>query len=94
MSRGLLALGNYEALSTAMLAAAEADEWDELVRVGDERSALFATLPADLAGRLPSSERAAARTLIERCQSLDAQIRALTEERQKALRVLLRVAAP
>ena len=94
MSRGLDALERYRALSTTMLAAAQAQEWDELARLGGERSALFATLPPDLAGELPSAEQAAARVVIERCQSLDAQIRSLTEERQKALRVLLRVTQP
>lgn len=94
MSRGLDALERYRALSTTMLAAAQAQEWDELVRVGGERGVLFETLSPRLSGDLPSTEQAAARKILERCQSLDAQIRALTEERQKALRVLLRVAQP
>jgi len=94
MSRGLVALESYLVLSSAMLEAAQAQEWDELVRVGGERSVLFETLSPRLTGDLPSTEQAAARSIIERCQALDAQILALSEERQKALRVLLRVTAP
>jgi hypothetical protein len=94
MSRAFTALERYLALCEAMLGTAQAGEWDDLVRVGAERDSLAAELFADPAAKWPAAEQASARTLIERCQQLDAQIRSLAEERQKSLRVLLRVADP
>jgi len=94
MSPGSLALDRYRTLSEAILDAAQAQEWDDVVRLGDERDAVAASFPTDLSGRLPASEQVAARKAIDDCRSLDAQVRGLVEARQKELRVLLRVAAP
>ena len=78
------------ALSEAMLAAGEAGEWERLAALGEERKAIVDSLPADLNGTLFGPEKVRARTIIERHQVLDAKTRALIEERQQALRVLLR----
>lgn len=89
MSRALLVLENFLALSEAMAKAAMAQEWDSLVQVGEQRGTLLDTLPADLSSQLPPAEQIQARSIIERCQHLDSQIRLLVEERQNAVRVLL-----
>jgi hypothetical protein len=94
MSAALHALENFLALSEAMAGAAEAHEWEDLARIGAERDRLSKDLFANAAARWPVAEQASARALLERCQQLDSQILTLTEERQKALRVLLRVAKP
>jgi hypothetical protein len=94
MSQSLLALESFLALSEAMAGAAEAQEWEELVRVGEERGTLLAHLPADLDVQLPAAEQAQARLIIERCQQLDERTCLLVEERQKALRILLREPKP
>lgn len=90
MSALLSALERLLALSEAMAAAAEAQEWERLVGLGEEHSACAAALPADLSAQLPAAEKAAARTIIERNQGLDQRTHRLVEERQQALRVLLR----
>ena len=90
MSALLSALERLLALSEAMAAAAEAQEWERLFGLGEEHSACAAALPAALAAQLPDSEKAAARTIIERNQGLDQRTHQLVEERQQALRVLLR----
>ena len=94
MSRVLLALESFLALSESMATAANAQEWEDLARIGSERSALSDLLPVDLAAKLPPSEFAQGRMILERCQQLDAQTRSLVEERQKALRILLREPNP
>ena len=94
MSRSLLALESFLALSEALFVAADAQEWEDLARIVSERSALSDLLPADLAAKLPTSELAQGRAIIERCQQLDIQTRSLVEERQKALRILLREPDP
>ena len=94
MSRALLALEKFLALAEAMASAAEAQEWESLARFGKQRDLLSDQLPSDLGAQLPPTEQLRARTIIERCQHLDAQIRILVEERQKALRVLLREPKP
>ena len=94
MSRALLVLERFQTLSEAMTEAAKAHEWDDLARLSDERRACSETLPANLAASLPAAEQAQGRKIIERCQQLDAQVRLLVEERQKALRILLREPAP
>ena len=90
MSRTLLALESFLELSEAMAGAAVAQEWESLVAIGEQRGVLANQLPADLGATLPAAEQAHARTIIEHCQQLDTQIRSLVEERQNALRVLLR----
>ncbi len=90
MSQALLALERFLALSEAMASAAEAQEWEDLVRLGEERGALALNLPTDLSAQLPPAGQAHGRTIIERCQQLDAQTQSLVEDRQKALRILLR----
>jgi len=89
MSRTLFALESFLALSEAMAGAAEAQEWDDLVRVGEERGTLLTQLPPDLEVQLSPAEQAQARKIIERCQQLDEQTCLLVEERQKAISVLL-----
>lgn len=90
MSRTLRALENFLALSEVMAGAAKAQEWEDLVRVGEERGTLLAQLPPDLDVQLPPAEQAQARMIIERCQQLDEQTCRFVEERQKAIRILLR----
>lgn len=94
MSWALLTLESFQALTAMMLSAAEAQEWEELARFSEERTALATTLPSDLAAKLPPSELAQGRIILELCQQLDIQIRLLVEERQKALRILLRIPNP
>lgn len=93
MSQALAALDSFLALSEAMASAAEAQEWDDLVRLGEERGAFSdnpLNLPANLGAQLLVTEQARGRMIIRRCQQLDLQTRALVENRQQALRVLLR----
>lgn len=94
MSQALLALENFLRLSEAMASAAEEQEWEVLVRVGEERITLLDKLPADFSTQLPPAEQFQVRSIIERCQHLDAQVRSLVEERQDAVRVLLREPKP
>ncbi len=89
MSRILIALESFLALSEAMASAAEEQEWDTLVRLGEERGKLVNSLPADLGATLPPEEQVHARTIIERCQLLDSKTCSLVEECQKAISVLL-----
>lgn len=93
MSRALAALEGFLALSEAMASAAEAQEWEDLVLLGEKRGALSdnpASLPADLGAQLLLAEQARGRMIIQRCQQLDSQTRALVKNRQEALGVLLR----
>jgi hypothetical protein len=92
MSRKLTALERYLSLSEAMLGAAQAQEWEDLVRISAERDTLAQASFASPAADWPAAEQASARTLLERCQHLDAQIRSLTEARHKELRVFLHAA--
>ena len=90
MSRTLDTLENFLKLSEAMAGAAVAQEWETLVEIGEERGVLVGQLPADLGATLPPDEQAHARTIIERCQQLDAKTLPLMEAQHKALDVLLR----
>lgn len=94
MSRALLALERFLALSEAIAEAAKAQQWEDLARLSDERGACIETLPANLAVSLPAAEQAQGRMILEQCQLLDADTRSLVEERQKSLRILLREPAP
>lgn len=94
MSRYLVVLESFLALSETMAKAAEDQEWDELVRVGEERGTLVDNLPADFAAHLPLTEQTHARSMIERCQQLDTQTCAHVEERKKSLDTLLRGLSP
>ena len=94
MSRALLALESFLALSEAMAKAAEDQEWEDLVRVGEERGTLLDSLPENFAVHLPPPEQTHARSMIERCQQLDAQTCALVEERKKSIGTLLRGLSP
>ena len=94
MSRTLDSLESFLKLSEAMAGAAGAQEWETLIEIGDERGTLADQLPADLGATLLPAEQAHARTIIERCQQLDTQTCSLVEERQNALRVLLREPEP
>ncbi len=78
------------ALSEAMAGAAEAQDWETLARLGEERAVLGDALPQDLSHHLLPRERSAARTIIERYQALELRTRSLVEERQASLRILLR----
>ena len=94
MSQALLALEDFLALSEAMAKAAETQEWEDLARLGEKRNLLSDQLPTSLAASLLLPELARGRTIIERCQQLDAQTRSLANEQQKALRILLREPTP
>ena len=94
MSRVLLDLERFQSLSEAMACAAEAQEWAELARTELERSTLLATLPNDLSAKLPAAELAQGRVILERCQLLNQHTEKLVNERQKALRILLREPDP
>lgn len=90
MNRTLRALESFLELSEAMAGAAVAQEWEALVEIGEQRGVLVDQLPADLGATLPPAEQAHARTIIERCEQLDAKTLSLMEAQHKALRVLLR----
>ena len=90
MSQALIDLKRFLALSEAMSIAAEEQEWEDLVSIGEDRGQLVQRLPADFALELPLAEQASARMILERCRKLDEQTCSLVGERQKALRVLLR----
>ena len=77
-----------------MAGAAVAQKWESLVEIGEQRGALANQLPADLGATLHPAEQTRARTIIEHCQQLDTQTRSLVEERQNALKVLLREPDP
>jgi len=90
MSRALTALERFLSLTEEISRAAEAQEWDDLARLGEERGLVLADLPADLEAHLSSTEYQRARTIMERCKQLDDDTCARVEDRQKLLRVLLR----
>ena len=94
MSKALLDLKKLLSLTEAMARAAEDQDWEELTRIGNERSLLTTTLPANLSAKLTSSEHVQGREILERCQSLDNQTYAQIGERQHALRILLREPDP
>ena len=94
MSKELLELENFLLLAEAMLGAAQAQEWESLGQFGEQRRLLSDQFSPVLAARLPRSEQARGRAIIERCLQLDETIRALVDERQTALRILLREPAP
>ena len=90
MSLALSLLESFLDISEAMSKAAETQEWDELVRLGEERNLLADQFPTSLAANLLVPEQARGRTIIERCQQLDTQTRSLVNDQQKALGILLR----
>ena len=90
MSQVLIELERFLELSEAMASAAEEQEWESLVSIGEDRGQLLLRLPADFALTLPPVEHASARVIMERCQKLDDKTCSLMGERQKDLRVLLR----
>jgi len=94
MSRTLLALRNFLALSESMAKAAGDQAWESLERLGEERAMLLNDLPADLDAHLLPAEQADARTIIERCQVLDEQTRSLAQARQNEISTLLRGLTP
>jgi len=94
MSRALVALEAFLILSEAMAKAAETQEWDDIARLGEERNLLSDQFPTALFASLLPPEQARGRMIIERSQQLDTQTRSLVDERQKALRILLREPEP
>jgi len=90
MSRALLTLESFLAISETMARAAEAQEWDELLRLNKERDALSPHLPSDISASLSAGEQNQGRTIIERCLQLDAQTQTLMAEQRYALGILLR----
>ncbi len=90
MSHALSSLDAFAAITETMLQAAEAQEWDKLLQLGNERDRLVGTLPDNLARHLLPNEHAQARELLEKCRHVDAQTLAIVGERQGELRVLLR----
>lgn len=90
MSQALLALESFLSLTETISRAVEAQEWDDLERLGEERAQVLATLPDDLEAHLSPTEYPRAQTIMTRCQQLDDETCARVNERQKLLRVLLR----
>lgn len=90
MSRALAALEGFLTLSESINRAAEAQEWEDLARLGEERGFLLADLPADLEAHLSPTEHERARSIMERCKLLDDETCTRVEDRQKLLRILLR----
>lgn len=94
MSQALRSLERFLELSEAMALAADEQEWEELVELGERRKAISDLWSADQSAQLLPSEQARGRTIMERCQRLDSQVFRLVKERQEALRVLLRETQP
>ena len=94
MSKALLTLQSFLALSEAMASAAAAQEWEEFVRLSEQRNALSPELPATLGVSLSTDELNQGKMIIERCMQLDAQTRGLVEDRKQALGILLREPSP
>lgn len=94
MSHAFTALASFLVLTEAMVSAAEAQEWEEFIRLSEERAALSSQLPDDFSKSLTAAEQGQGRTIIERCQQLDAQTCALVEERKKSIGTLLRGLSP
>ncbi len=90
MSHALSSLERFASLSASMAQAASAQEWETVVQLGQERGALLAAMPENLASHLLPAEQAHARHLIDSSRQLDTQTMALLGERQNELRVLLR----
>ena len=90
MSHALSSLEAFADISESMTKAADAQEWEQVVLLGQERDRLLKTLPENLAPHLLPAERPLARKLLENCRQLDAQTAALLGERHNELRVLLR----
>lgn len=90
MSQALRSLERFLELSEAMALAADEQAWEELVELAERRKAISDLWPADLGTRLLPPEQARGRTIIERCQGLDAQTSSLVKARQEALGVLFR----
>ena len=90
MNSTLLALERFLTLSEDMSKAAVEQDWEGLVRTEKERGEIFKHLPDNLPARLPQADQARARTIIERCLGLDAQVHSIAADRNKSLRVLLR----
>lgn len=90
MSHALSSLESFATLSESIAKAASAQEWETVVQLGQERSALLRAMPANLASHLLPAEQAQARSLIENSRRLDTRTMTLLGERQDELRVLLR----
>lgn len=90
MSNAFSSLEAFADISESMAKAADSQEWDQLVLLGQERDRLLKTLPENLAPHLLPAEQPLARKLIENCRQLDAQTAALLGKRKDELRVLLR----
>lgn len=90
MNPALGALERLRSLSEAMLDAARSSDWESLLENEAQRRTLVEQVPADLAFTLAAPARDEARALIETCQRLDADVRALVARRQCELRVVLR----
>ncbi len=90
MSHALSFLEALAETSESMAKAAAMQEWERLVQLQKERTALIDTMPDNLAAHLLPGERTRAAELIETCRRIDTQILALVGERQTELRILLR----
>lgn len=90
MSHALSSLEALAETSESMAEAAVGQEWERLVQLQEERTALVDTMPDNLTVHLLPGEKIRAAELIETCRRIDTQILALLGERQAELRILLR----
>ncbi len=90
MNRVFSALENLQSLTESMLAAAQAEDWDQLARMELSRSALQESLPAQISRHLPETQQSSAAKILRRCQQLDAETREILERRRHELGILLR----
>lgn len=90
MSRALATLESFLSLTESIHRAVEAQEWDDLAHLGEERGQVLAALPPDLETHLSPSEYPRAQSIMTRCQLLDDETCARVKDRQDLLRILLR----
>ena len=89
MSPALSLLEEFQALSRAMLQAAEDQSWELLAQLAGERDARQALLPESLEAHLPPEEIDPAFRLVHACLALDEQTHALADERKKLIGMLV-----
>ncbi|HPT50728.1 MAG TPA: flagellar protein FliT [Accumulibacter sp.] len=78
------------ASSEAMLRAADAEDWEAVEKCDQERRALTAQWPDELANGLPPASIERAKALIDDCLRRDAEVGTRVRARLNELRVLLR----
>lgn len=85
-----LLLEHLLARSEAMLRAADAEDWEALATCEQERRALTAQWPDELANGLAPANIERAKAIIDECLRRDAEVGARVRARLSELRVLLR----